>query len=113
MQNYLQALQRYVSKVDDNNASLAQRTIENELNDFAFREKEMKRYVQLKTEELTKKIKEFYSKYSIDEESLQTKYKTKAALHYRLQLRCESDNIPFNEQPPQYDQGREIIPDEA
>lgn len=55
------------------------------------------------------KLKEFLSKYGLNEEIMQTKYKSKAAQYFRLQLRCEEQNVPFNEQAPQYDNGREEI----
>ncbi len=42
------------------------------------------------------------------DESLQTKYNTKASEYYRLMLRSQSETIPFPDgQQPSYEEGRE------
>ena len=44
-----------------------------------------------------KKLHEYFQNYDLNDESVQTRYKTKAADFYRVQLRTESDNIPLND----------------
>lgn len=43
---------------------------------------------------------------------MQKRYNTRASEFYRLQLRSISENIPFNDQAPNYETGREVIPPE-
>ena len=61
-----------------------------------------------------KKLHEFFQNYDLNDESVQQRYNTRGAEYHRLMLRSMSDSIPFNEQAPTYDDGRDQIPvDEA
>ena len=61
-----------------------------------------------------KKLKEFFQIYDLNDESVQQRYNTRAADFYRLKLRSMGENIPFDEQNPSYEIGREQVPqDEA
>lgn len=53
-----------------------------------------------------KKMKEFLTKYDLNEEPVQQKYCTQAVQYYRILLRSESENIPLKESAPQYEVGR-------
>ena len=60
------------------------------------------------------KLKEFFQIYDLNDESVQQRYNTRAADFYRLKLRSIGENIPFDEQNPSYEIGREQVPqDEA
>jgi hypothetical protein len=50
-----------------------------------------------------RKIREFFQKYDLNEESVSTRYATQAAAHYRQVLKSAADSVPFNEPPPTYD----------
>ncbi len=57
-----------------------------------------------------KNLKEFFKAYDLNEESVQTKYKSQAAAYYRSKLRCMVEGVPFEEsEKPSYDQGREAV----
>eukprot|EP00347_Sterkiella_histriomuscorum_P020751 403336610 len=56
-----------------------------------------------------KSLFEFFQSYDLNEESMQMKYKTKAAEFYRSKLRCQAEGVPFYDEKPSYDQGREVI----
>ena len=58
------------------------------------------------------RLKSFFENYDLHEENLQLRYSTRAAEFYRLELRSNSEMIPFNEEKPSYDQGREQMPPE-
>lgn len=57
-----------------------------------------------------KKLHETFSNYDLNEESVQMRYNTRASEFYRLQLRSQSEMIPFNENSPTYEIGREQVP---
>lgn len=46
----------------------------------------------------------------MNDESVQLRYSTRAAAYYRLHLKSDSEDIPFNESKPEYAVGREQIP---
>jgi len=50
-----------------------------------------------------RKMREFFQKYDLNEESVSTRYATQAAAHYRQVLKSAADSVPFNEPPPTYD----------
>ena len=56
-----------------------------------------------------KNLKDFYSNYDLTDENVQLRYNTRAADFYRLKLRCISEMMQFNEEPPNYEAGREQI----
>jgi len=56
-----------------------------------------------------KQLSEFFSHYDLNDESVQTRYKTKAAEYYRHKLRNLCEGVPFSEEKPIYDLGREVI----
>ena len=56
-----------------------------------------------------KKLRQFFDNYDLNTEELKTKYKSKAARNYRLELKSENENIPLASLPPSYDEGRETI----
>jgi hypothetical protein len=59
-----------------------------------------------------KKLRDFYQNYDLNEENVQMRYNTRASDFYRLKLRCFSENIPFNEEAPNYEVGRDQISNE-
>ena len=54
-----------------------------------------------------KKLKEHFSKYDLSDEAVQQRYNSRAAQFYRLQTRNACENIPFAEQAPNYETGRQ------
>lgn len=58
-----------------------------------------------------KELKNYFQNFDLNEESVQLRYNTRAADHYRLMIRSASDNIPFAEIKPEYSAGREQIPE--
>lgn len=57
-----------------------------------------------------KKLKDFFQNYDLNDESVQQRYNTRAADFYRLKLRSQGENIPFDETNPTYEIGREQVP---
>lgn len=55
-------------------------------------------------------MEEFFRNYDLNDESVDTRYNTNAALYYRNQLKCLVDDTAFNQVPPTYDIGREQAP---
>jgi hypothetical protein len=51
-------------------------------------------------------FKEFLEKYNLEEEKPKVKYMTKAANFYRRKLAAMANNTLFNEDDPDYDEGR-------
>ena len=49
---------------------------------------------------------DFFRNYDLIDENVAERYGTKAAEHYRINLRSESDGLPF-QVGPTYDRGRE------
>lgn len=58
-----------------------------------------------------KRLKDFAGTYDLLEKAIQMKYSTKASHFYRLELRSLGENIPFAEQPPSYETGMEMAPE--
>lgn len=54
-------------------------------------------------------LKNHFQNYDLTEENIQVRYNTRAADFYRLKLRCQGEMIPFNEDSPNYESGREQI----
>lgn len=56
-----------------------------------------------------KKMRDFFEKYDLHEEEINNKYNSCAAEWYRGQLRSLGDGVPFNEQDPSYEEGKQVI----
>ena len=59
-----------------------------------------------------KKMNAFLQKFDLNGETVQNKFNTIAAHHYRLSLRSEDKDVPFLDEPPTYDKGKEVISEE-
>lgn len=53
------------------------------------------------------RLKEFFTKYDLQDEDIVTKYNSKAAVYYRRCNQAAANNLPFFEAEPTYEQGRE------
>ena len=56
-----------------------------------------------------KNLQEFFQKYDLNDEEVPVKYNSTAAEYYRVKLRSMSEGIPFDEEPPSYNDGRAVM----